>query len=107
ELASGQVINKDKSSVLFSPNISNHTKQQMRAILSINQEAKSEKYLGLPGLGVYSRMAGEVTFKGRQGNFSESSGTSHPDICDVLLFLPSFIHPLDAKPSHLGSQNLV
>ena len=48
ELASGQVINKDKSSVLFSPNTSNYTRQQMRAILSINQEAKSEKYLGLP-----------------------------------------------------------
>jgi len=48
ELASGQVINKDKSSVLFSPNTSNYTRQQMRAILSINQEAKSEKYLELP-----------------------------------------------------------
>jgi len=37
ELASGQVINKDKSSILFSPNTGDHAKQQMRLILSINQ----------------------------------------------------------------------
>ncbi|WVZ50515.1 hypothetical protein U9M48_001761 [Paspalum notatum var. saurae] len=48
ELASGQMINNDKSSVLFSPNTSNNARQQMRAILSSNQEAKNERYLGLP-----------------------------------------------------------
>ena len=48
ELASGQVINKDKSSILFSPNTGDHAKQQMRLILSINQEASAERYLGLP-----------------------------------------------------------
>ena len=48
ELASGQVINKDKSSILLSPNTGDHAKQQMRLILSINQEASAERYLGLP-----------------------------------------------------------
>ena len=48
ELASGQVINKDKSSILFSPNTGDHAKQQMRLIMSINQEASAERYLGLP-----------------------------------------------------------
>ena len=48
ELASGQVINKDKSSILFSPNTGDHAKQQMRLIMSINQEASTERYLGLP-----------------------------------------------------------
>jgi len=50
ELASGQVINKDKSSILFSPNTGDHAKQQMRLILFINQEATAERYLGLPVL---------------------------------------------------------
>ena len=48
ELASGQAINKDKSSILFSPNTGDHAKQQMRLIMSINQEASAERYLGLP-----------------------------------------------------------
>jgi len=48
ELASGQVINKDKSSILFSPNTGDHAKQQKRLIMSINQEASAERYLGLP-----------------------------------------------------------
>jgi hypothetical protein len=45
--ASGQVINRDKSSVLFSPNTSQVDKDEVRAELCITQEAKSEKYLGL------------------------------------------------------------
>ncbi|WVZ60116.1 hypothetical protein U9M48_010177 [Paspalum notatum var. saurae] len=48
ELASGQVINKDKSSILFSPNTTSHIKQSFRSVFSINQEAMNEKYLGLP-----------------------------------------------------------
>jgi hypothetical protein len=47
ELASGQMINKDKSSILFSPNTSSTTRQQIKAIMSINQEAKNDRYLGL------------------------------------------------------------
>lgn len=48
ERVSGQMINKEKSSILFSPNTRDHTKVQMRNILSISQEATSERYLGLP-----------------------------------------------------------
>jgi hypothetical protein len=48
ERASGQVINKDKSSIMFSPNTTDCTKGEMRKELSIVQEARSEKYLGLP-----------------------------------------------------------
>ncbi|WVZ54295.1 hypothetical protein U9M48_005117 [Paspalum notatum var. saurae] len=48
ELASGQVINKDKSSILFSPNTTSHIKQSFRSVFSINQEAMNERYLGLP-----------------------------------------------------------
>jgi hypothetical protein len=48
EQASGQVINKEKSSILFSPNTSDHIRQQVRTILSISQEAMNERYLGLP-----------------------------------------------------------
>ncbi|WVZ72794.1 hypothetical protein U9M48_021201, partial [Paspalum notatum var. saurae] len=48
ELASGQEINKYKSFILFSPNTDNRIKIQMRSILSIDEEVKNERYLGLP-----------------------------------------------------------
>jgi len=48
ETASGQVINRDKSAVLFSPNTSSDDKEEVRQALNIVLEAKNEKYLGLP-----------------------------------------------------------
>jgi len=48
ERASGQVINKDKSSIMFSPNTIQQDRSQMRVNLGIQAEAKSERYLGLP-----------------------------------------------------------
>jgi len=47
EQASGQVINRDKSSVMFSPNTSEQIRCQVRSNLSIGCEARSERYLGL------------------------------------------------------------
>jgi hypothetical protein len=41
-------MNRDKSSILFSPNTSDYAKTRVRTILSIEHEARSEKYLGLP-----------------------------------------------------------
>jgi hypothetical protein len=38
ERVSGQMINKDKSSVLFSPNTTRTVRDQMKATLSISQE---------------------------------------------------------------------
>jgi hypothetical protein len=48
EKASGQMINRDKSSIMFSPNTRTSVRQQMRGALSISQEARNERYLGLP-----------------------------------------------------------
>ena len=48
ERASGQVINKDKSSIMFSPNTRQEERGQVRSSLLITSEASSEKYLGLP-----------------------------------------------------------
>ena len=48
EKASGQMVNRDKSAVLFSPNTSSIDKAEVRQALNIAQEAKNEKYLGLP-----------------------------------------------------------
>jgi len=47
ERASGQVINKDKSSIMFSPNTRQEERGQVRSSLLITSEASSEKYLGL------------------------------------------------------------
>jgi len=45
---SGQVINSEKSAVMFSPNTGEHQKSRMREILNIRAETRNEKYLGLP-----------------------------------------------------------
>jgi hypothetical protein len=48
ERASGQVINKDKSSIIFSPSTRNSVRDQVKAIISIQYEVRSGKLLGLP-----------------------------------------------------------
>jgi hypothetical protein len=48
EECSGQIINKEKSSVLFSKNCGDLTKEELPAALDLSHEAKSDKYLGLP-----------------------------------------------------------
>jgi hypothetical protein len=48
ENASWQVINRDKPSILFSPNTNDYAKTRVRTILSIEHETRNEKYLGLP-----------------------------------------------------------
>jgi hypothetical protein len=45
---SGQVINTEKSAVMFSPNTGDTQRRQVTDILSICLETRSEKYLGLP-----------------------------------------------------------
>lgn len=46
---SGQMINREKSSVLFSKNTSLIRKQEeVKNILQLSSEATNEKYLGLP-----------------------------------------------------------
>jgi hypothetical protein len=48
ERASGQMINREKYAVLFSPNTAPGDKNDVGQALNIVQEAKSERYLGLP-----------------------------------------------------------
>lgn len=47
EVCSGQTINKDKSSIMFSKNTSSHDREKFMDILDIRIEARNEKYLGL------------------------------------------------------------
>lgn len=48
EDCSGQTINKDKSSIMFSKNTPPEIKSRLMGELEIESEARSEKYLGLP-----------------------------------------------------------
>lgn len=48
EECSGQVINKDKSAVMFSPNTSSLEKRAVMAALNMQRETTNERYLGLP-----------------------------------------------------------
>jgi len=59
ENCSGQTINKEKSSIMFSRNAKSADKEQMMAALDIRDEGRNEKYLGLP---VYMGKSKEKTF---------------------------------------------
>lgn len=59
ENCSGQTINKDKSSVMFSRNARASDKQPLMTALELSVEARNEKYLGLP---VYMGKSKEKTF---------------------------------------------
>lgn len=48
ERASGQMINRDKSSVLFSPNTDMSSRDHVKEELYIASGARNERYLGLP-----------------------------------------------------------
>jgi hypothetical protein len=48
EVASGQMINKDKSVVMFSKGTSNAAKRRFLSTLNISAEAYNERYPGLP-----------------------------------------------------------
>jgi hypothetical protein len=47
-LASGQRINRDKSSIFFSKGCPNTVKEGVKAALDVHSETLSEKYLGMP-----------------------------------------------------------
>ena len=46
--ASRQVINFDKSSISFSPRVSENIKQEVKDILEVQEKESDSKYLGLP-----------------------------------------------------------
>lgn len=48
EMASGQKINADESSLFVSPNILEGDKQRLMSTLGINSVMQQEQYLGLP-----------------------------------------------------------
>lgn len=48
EECSGQMINNDKSAVMFSPNTSREDRQGVMSVLNINNETSNERCLGLP-----------------------------------------------------------
>jgi hypothetical protein len=48
EACSGQKINKEKSSIMFSRNVQQTTREEVKQVLHLTSETSSEKYLGLP-----------------------------------------------------------
>lgn len=101
ESCSGQTINKDKCSVMFSKNTRQSAKEALMSILDISLEARNDKYLGLP---VYmgrskkktfaylkeriwkknSGMQGENVVEGGERYYDQGGSSSHPDICHVM-----------------------
>jgi len=48
EDVSGQMVNKDKTAIMFSPNTPQHSRDYILSELRITHVASNEKYLGLP-----------------------------------------------------------
>jgi hypothetical protein len=48
ESCSGQKINKEKSSIMFSRNVSNTRREELKHLLQLSMEARTKRYLGLP-----------------------------------------------------------
>lgn len=48
EICSGQIINKDKSSIMFSKNTKAHDRRNFMDVVELTQESMNDKYLGLP-----------------------------------------------------------
>lgn len=48
ELASGQLINGDKTQVFFSSNTTQETEENIKGVLGVSVISQYEKYLGLP-----------------------------------------------------------
>ena len=44
----GQIINRDKSAVMFSKNTKTHHKREIMDAIQLTNEAWNEKYLGMP-----------------------------------------------------------
>lgn len=60
EACSGQMVNKEKSTILFSKNIKTRCRDVMKGILNISTEGLSARYLGLPA---YIGKSKKKTFK--------------------------------------------
>jgi hypothetical protein len=65
ERASGQKLNKEKTSIFFSKNTQHTTKEHIISIAGINSTRRYERYLGLPSLVGKSRMAAFMGIKNR------------------------------------------
>jgi hypothetical protein len=48
ENCSGQCVNREKSSIYFSPNTPDDTREALKNLMGVAVEAFSERYLGLP-----------------------------------------------------------
>ena len=67
EDSSGQKINTDKSSIFFSPNTSQETKEEILTYLGPMQDTRHTKYLGLPSFIERSKKQVFATLKDRIG----------------------------------------
>ena len=83
ETASGQMINKEKTTLFFSKNTNEQAKEAIKVALNVSAIQHYEKYLGLPSFigrnetayfiqikeRIWSRMEGEAFITGGQRNY--------------------------------------
>lgn len=88
--ASGQVINLQKSSIIFGTKVPEVSKQEFKDILSIQQEGGEGSYLGLPECFSGSKvkmlnfLKEKLQGRLREGNPFEICGFGASYLCNVL-----------------------
>ena len=110
EEASGQKINRSKTSLFFSNSIPQDVKHEIKVTLGVSEIMQYEKYLGLPsfvgkgkkrklqlhkgeGMAEASRIGSQITFSSRKGSALKGSYISYPNLHDGMLQIAGrFVH---------------
>ncbi|KAF7146289.1 hypothetical protein RHSIM_Rhsim04G0067000 [Rhododendron simsii] len=101
EAASGQNVNKEKSSVFFSPNIPPEARLTLADRVGISMEAKEAKYLGLP---VFLGNSKRELFSYVKDHSRPNSAGREVLIKSVLLTIPSYAMSCFRLPKQLMNQ---
>lgn len=98
EGASGQMVNKDKSSLFFSPNTPDDVKKGISEFLHVRIELQGGKYLGLPSIigksktGVFNYIKDRVNAKLRSWDDSVLNMVGREVMLNtVLLTMPNYV----------------
>lgn len=98
EKASGQLVNRDKSSLFFSPNTPTHRKEEITLALNIRHDNGGGKYLGLPSIigrskkGVFNYVRDNVINKMKGWKVNKLNQASREVLIkSVFLTMPNYV----------------
>lgn len=98
EKASGQLVNRDKSSLFFSPNTPTHRKEEVTLALNIRHDNGGGKYLGIPSIigrskkGVFNYVRNNVITKMKGWKVNKLNQASREVLIkSVSMTMPNYV----------------